>query len=196
MKIRLLSAVIAIGLLSVVGLFAQDAPPEPAPEKKVVLVDSAENLLSQEIWGKWETNRTVTKFVQDGLPKDNFGKVEFTRDEAATTRITAALEDLVSKIAERGKPNDVEFMRGVKAVYATGRMKLDRSKDSFEADFALITMFGEQLLIIRAGTEAKPSWETDRVSFVRDAEGDHDLLFIGTDTKEGKFTALQRDGVK
>ena len=196
MKIRLLSAVIAIGLLSVVGLFAQDAPPEPAPEKKVVLVDSAENLLSQEIWGKWETNRTVTKFVQDGLPKDNFGKVEFTRDEAATTRITAALEDLVAKIAERGKPNDVEFMRGVKAVYATGRMKLDRSKDSFEADFALITMFGEQLLIIRAGTEAKPSWETDRVSFVRDAEGDHDLLFIGTDTKEGKFTALQRDGVK
>ena len=196
MKIRLLSAVIAIGLLSVVGLFAQDAQPEPAPEKKVVLVDSAENLLSQEIWGKWETNRTVTKFVQDGLPKDNFGKVEFTRDEAATTRITAALEDLVAKIAERGKPNDLEFMRGVKAVYATGRMKLDRSKDSFDADFALITMFGEQLIIIRSGPEAKPSWETDRVSFVRDAEGDHDLLFIGTDTKEGKFTALQRDGVK
>ncbi|MCB9895467.1 MAG: hypothetical protein H6839_13550 [Planctomycetes bacterium] len=198
MKLRLLSAVIALGLLSVVGLLAQDAPTQPAPEpeKKVVLVDSAENLLSREIWGKWETNRNFTKFVQDGLPKDDFGKVEFKKNDDSTARITKALEELVVKMVERGKPNDLEFERAVKAVYATGKMILDRGKDSFEGDFALITMFGEQLIVIRSGKEDKPAWETDRVSFVRDADGDHDLLFIGTDTKEGKFTALNRDGVK
>lgn len=198
MKLRLISALVVLGLACVVSLLAQDAPTEPAPEpeKKVVLVESAENLLSQEIWGKWDTNRNFTKFVQDGSPKEDFGKVEFTRDEAATTRMVAALEKLVTKLAERGTPNDLELARAAKAVYATGKMQLSRGKDSFEADFALITMFGEQLLILRSGKEDKPSWETNRVSFVRHAEGDHDLLFIGTDTKEGKFTALNRDGVK
>lgn len=49
---------------------------------------------------------------------------------------------------------------------------------------------------LRTGKENKPSWETSRVSFVRHAEGDHGLLFIGTDTKECKFTVRNHAGMK
>jgi hypothetical protein len=161
-----------------------------------VLITTEENLLSQEIWGKWDTNRTFTKFLQDGLPKSDFGKVEVTRDEEATKRVVAALEKLVATLAGRNKGNDAEFVRAAKAIYATGRFKLSRGSDSLDADFALVAMFGEQFLILRSGKEDKPDWEFARVSFARHADGDHDLLMIGTDTKTGLYTALQREGAK
>jgi hypothetical protein len=192
MRLRLLTAAIAL-CMSFVVMLAQDAP---APEKKVVLVTTEENLLSQEIWGKWDTNRNFTKFLQDGLPKDEFGKIEVTRSEEATTRIVAALEKLVTTLAERNKGNDAEFVRAAKAVYATGAFKLNRAGQTLDADFALVSMFGEQFLILRSGKEDKPDWEFARVSFARHADGDHDLLLIGTDTKTGKYSALQREGVK
>lgn len=55
---------------------------------------------------------------------------------------------------------------------------------------------GSGMRNLRTGKENKPSWETSRVSFVRHAEGDHDLLFIGTDTKECKFTVRNHAGMK
>jgi hypothetical protein len=191
---RYFSAALMI-CVSLVVAAAQDAP-ESEPEKAVVLITTEENLLSQEIWGKWDTNRTFTKFLQEGLPKSDFGKVEVTRDEEAAKRVVAALEKLVATLAGRNKGNDAEFVRAAKAVYATGRFKLSRGSDSLDADFALVGMFGEQFLILRSGKEDKPDWEFARVSFARHADGDHDLLFIGTDTKTGLYTALQREGAK
>ena len=205
MKTRVLLAVglllVAAVSLSIYGVArAQDEEPKKddtsKDEKFVVLVNSDENLFATECWGKWKVHEDFTKYVAHEMPEEKFGNIEFSKDERESKRIVRHLERLAAKMKERGEPNDLEFLRALKAVYATGTMKLKRSGKSMTATFAMVSMFGEPLLILLEGETPNTDWETVRISFVRDPDGDHDLLFVGGDHKDESYVAMQRADAK
>lgn len=171
----------------------KDTKSDSNDDKFVQLVDSEENLFAAECWGKWKMSDDFTKYVAHELPEEDFGTIEFEKNEKESKRIVRHLERLAETMKERGQPNDLEFLRALKAVYATGTMKLDRGRKSMKSTFALITMFGEPLLVLLEGETPNTDWETVRVSFVRDPEGDNDLLFVGGDHKDESYVAMVRD---
>jgi hypothetical protein len=205
MKTRLLIATCLL-LTVAVSLFIYDVasaqnedPKKEAPakdDKFVHLVSSDENLFAAECWGKWKVHEDFTKYVAHEMPEEKFGTMEFAKNEKESKRIVRHLERLAAKMKERGQSNDLEFLRALKAVYATGTMKLKRRGKKMTSTFALVNMFGEPLLVLLEGKTPNTDWETVRISFVRDPDGDHDLLFVGGDHKDESYVAMQRADAK
>lgn len=203
MKTRVLIAIslllVVAASLSIYGIAqAQDEDPKKADandDKFVQLVESDENLFATECWGKWKMDDDFTRYVAHELPEKSYGTMEFEKNEKESKRIVRHLERLAEKMKERGQPTDIEFLKALKAVYATGTVKIKRGGKSMTATFAMFSLFGEPMLILLEGETPNTEWETVRISFVRDPKGDHDLLFVGGH-KEDSYIAMKRDGVE
>lgn len=185
--------VFAAGAASLaIGGFAVGQEIEEAEEEKeetVKVINSEENSISKEIWGTWVMDEDLTKRTAHEVPKD-IGSFEFKKDEAAEARIKAALEALV-KDAPEGEKGDL-IRRAAAGVFVTGRLVINRGEVTHEVDFAQVSMWGEPLLMILENRDGETDWESARISFVRDPEGDNDLLFVGGDHKNEPYIAMKR----
>jgi hypothetical protein len=151
--------------------------------------DSGEHLASLEIWGKWSPNEELTRQCNPA------GRVatatwEFIRDEEAAKSVLAELTTLRASMGRSNKPNAARMKADMGTVYAAGQLKWQRGDRETVAQFVLLNLLGNPT--IATWEPDRKDWETANYSFVRDASGDNDLLFIGGDQKSELFTAFKR----
>ena len=172
-----------------IGGFAAGQETEEAKEETVKIINSEENTISKEIWGTWVMDEELTKHTAHEVPKD-VSSFEFKKDGGAEGRIKAALESAV-KGAPEGERGDF-IRRAAAGVFVTGRMVIKRGEETSEVDFAQVSMWGEPVIMILETEGEETDWESARISFVRDPEGDNDLLFVGGDHKNEPYIAMKR----
>jgi hypothetical protein len=197
--VAMLAAVMAVAALAFPVVADETAPPAAEPaERKAKLAETEECSATEEIFGKWDSKADISMFLT-GYAGGEIKSIEFTKDEEATKRVLAGLEEMISSGKyEKGDGMGEEVAEAAKAIYASGRMKAPlRDGEVIEGDFAFATMNGGQVLFLLEITpKGNPNWSSNRVAFVPDPKGDQDLLFVGGDRKVESYVCFKRESVK
>jgi hypothetical protein len=183
-----------------VGAVAQEDK-AVAEKVEVTLVNTEENLLSQEIWGTWVANADATKLAGGGGRGDIAGAtLIFSKDEESTKRFQEEAALFVERMKEKEKDARRKaspiWENCLKAVFATGKAEVRGDENEADAlDFGVANLVGNQVLIMllpdkSAGAGYRLKSFND--AFVRDAKGDKDLLWIGGDHRNAAFTCVAR----
>jgi hypothetical protein len=185
----LVLACAAVTLLGVMlaGAVAQD---DDAADKKaeVTLINAKENLLSQEIWGKWTLHEEITNFIAEG-ERTELMNFTVSKDDAAKERITKAIAKFIDSGKERKHDGITRaVIEAARTVYCAGKLSGEKDGKLMELDFALTSAHGVPLLILIFNDHLEASY----VSFVRDPDGDNDLLFVGGDRPTEHFRCFKR----
>ncbi len=187
-------AAVLVPLASHVFGQEEPAPAQDVP-KRVNLVKTKRNLLSQHIWGTWEYDQELCNRLSDTKLRSKGAKLLFEKNEEATARITDALTKMAEGIetAEESRPEDKELLTAIKAVYATGVLKVQQDGDdtTTDSDFAVVSAFGEPMIAFRT-SGPNGGLQLARIHFVRDSTGKNGLLFIGSENPKNPFRALKR----
>ncbi|MCB9893394.1 MAG: hypothetical protein H6839_02980 [Planctomycetes bacterium] len=179
---------LAAGVVAIGGIASGQDASEP---ESVTFVDTEENTLGKEIWGTWVMDDDLTKRTAHEVPKDGM-VLEFKSDEDSKGRIKKALEAAVKKAGDSEGEEAGFIRRAAQGVFCTGRLIIKRGERKDEVDFAQVCMWGEPVLLVLESDGEKTDWESVRVSFVRDPDGDNDLLFVGGDHKDEPYVAFKR----
>jgi hypothetical protein len=194
MKYLSLAACLIVGGLTVVSTVAQETKDEPKFEVK--LISTEENLLSQEIWGKWVGHGEFSKHVGGGKGDWAFGSTTFSQDEEATRRFQQEASICVQKVKEKKAGDATIWEDCLKAVYATGKLEVQGDENETDIlDFGVANLFGNQVLVVLLPDKSAGAGYRLRsfnVAFVRDPKGDNDLLWIGGDNRNEVFNCMQR----
>lgn len=153
----------------------------------------------REIFGRWEVKGDVTRFLTGQDDFKSVRKLEFLKDDAAKDRVVKALSEMIaSGKFEKHDGVDETIAQAAKAVYAAGAMRIEVDEEvKVDVDFALVNLHGNQVVVMVSFSDAgKANWESSRIAFAGDPDGDHDLLFLGGDRKSEGYLCFKREGVK
>jgi hypothetical protein len=197
--VAVLAAATTVAALTFPVVADETTPPAAEPaEKKAKLAETEECSATEEIYGKWDAKADISLFLT-GYAGGEIKSIEFTKDEEATKRVLAGLEEMISSGKyEKGDGMGEEVAEAAKAIYASGRVSAPLTDgEVIEGDFAFATMNGGQVLFLLTKTpKGNTNWESNRIAFVPDPKGDHDLLFVGGDRKAESYVCFKRESVK
>ncbi len=154
----------------------------------VQIVNAESNLLSQEIWGNWSVHEDFTKFVAEGRSKER-GKVSIEKDAGSSERIKEMISEVIASGKERKHDGITKVvMEAAATLYCAGKFSVEQDGKRMDTAFALTSAHGTPLLILIHNNHLQAS----HISFVRDPDGDNDLLFLGGDRATEHFLCFKR----
>ncbi len=191
-----LCAACVLCLAALAGI-ALGQDPQPEPSGKAKGVNNGECLAALEIWGEWKPNKDVTEMIAGNTEDATVCTFEkFDEKDTETPKLLLSEADkFLSQMRSRGgRANETDaFERAISEIYAMGKYTRTNGDRKVEQRFMLVNFMGNpHLFILRVTNSGRLDWETQNLAFARDPKGNGDLLFLGGDHKNERFTCLVR----
>jgi hypothetical protein len=192
------AALVAIAVsLGAIALGTANRAQEAQP-LEFKLESSGENILGENIYGRWVVKADFTEYVAgEKVPDEVSGMVfEFSKDADLSAKVLAELAKVCEQMAgdKRKSAAGEELKRHKSSVLVTGKIAHEMGEQKQEAAFAVTTFFGNTMLwILETKKDGSLDWESANIAWVNDPEGNHDLLFLGGDHKNEPFLCFQRE---
>ena len=194
------AALVAIAVsLGAIALGTANRAQEAKP-LEFKLESSGENILGDNVYGRWVMKTDVTEFVAREKPPEELASMvfEFSKDADLSAKVLAELAKVCEQMAadKRKSAYGAELKRQQASVLVTGKISHEMGERKQEAAFAITNFFGNTVLwILETKEDGTTDWESANIAWVNDPEGDHDLLFLGGDHKNEPFLCFQREEV-
>lgn len=192
------AALVAIAVsLGAIALGTSNRAQEVKP-LEFKLEASGENILGENIYGRWVMKADVTEFVAREKPAEELATMvfEFSKDADLSAKVLTELAKVCEQMAgdKRKKAYGDELKRQQSSVLVAGKITHEMGERKQEAAFAITTFFGNTVLwILETKSDGSLDWESANIAWVNDPEGNHDLLFLGGDHKNEPFLCFQRE---